>query len=107
MHEASEKELDQYIKDIDQIRHTLKTEDNLPIEKPWTSTSWGICVLAGTIISWLLWKHGITPRLQYLTDWIPVMVIAGFFETLAWIAQSRQEAIPLPAPVPYCCCTVK
>jgi len=95
MHTTSENKLNQYIKDIEQIRHTLKTEDSLLIEKPWALTSWGIWVLIGTLVSWILWKRGAAPRLLYFAVWIPVMAVAGFFETIAWISQSRQESIPL------------
>lgn len=87
--------LEKYIKDVETIRHTLETEEDLLIIKPWALISWGVWTLLGTGLSWLLGSQGFSAHRLYLAVWLPVILIGGFFETIAWIRQTRQEAIPL------------
>ena len=87
--------LEKYIQDVETIRHTLETEDDLLIVKPWALISWGIWTLVGTGLSWLLGHHGFSAHRLYLVVWLPVIAVGGLFETIAWVRQTRQEAIPL------------
>ena len=87
--------LEQYIRDVEVIKHTLETEEGLLIIKPWALISWGIWTLLGTALSWLLGDRGFSSHKLYLAVWLPVILVGGFFETIAWVRQTREEAIPL------------
>ena len=87
--------LEQYIRDVETIKHTLETEEGLLIIKPWALISWGILTLLGTALSGFLGDRGFSSHRLYLVVWLPVIMIGGLLETIAWVRQTREEAIPL------------
>ena len=85
-----------YLKDIETIKSLLIEADEKPLIEYWAFITWGIFIIIGSIIEFIARKYFNFSIKEIIFEiWVPVIVIAGIFETIAWVRKTAKESIPL------------
>lgn len=93
---SDESDISKYFKDIQTIKELLIHQERRPVIAPWVFMSWSIIILVTTILQFILVKT-IDPgyRTIILEVWIPASIVGCIFETVAWLLNSKKEALAL------------
>jgi hypothetical protein len=87
---------DRYMKDIATIKDILLKSEQKPIYEHWAFYAWGILVILGTLIHFIVQRRfEPTVRQLFLEIWLPVMLVAGFIELLTYIRIMSRQALNL------------
>ena len=93
---SNSKSIQKYAKDIETIKSLLIQVEGKPMIENWAFFTWGFLMLIGSL------THYYTVRFMqlataevFLKVWLPVVLIAIFLETIAWIRKMASESIPL------------
>jgi len=85
-----------YLKDIETIKSLLIEADEKPLIEYWAFITWGIFIIIGSVIQFFTANYfslNVTDIIFKI--WVPIMAVAGIFETVAWIQKMAKESIPL------------
>jgi hypothetical protein len=94
--ESKEKDIEKYLEDINTIKSLLIKADEKPLVEYWAFITWGIFIILGTIIHFIAEKYFSFTNVELTFEiWIPVMVVAGIFESIALVQNTNKESIPL------------
>jgi hypothetical protein len=93
---SNSKNIEKYAKDIETIKSLLMQVEGMPMIENWAFFTWGFLMLIGSLM------HYYTVRFMQLSTadvflkvWLPIVLIAIFLETIAWIRKMASESIPL------------
>jgi len=87
---------ERYIKDIATIKDILLKSEQKPIYEHWAFYAWGILVILGAVIHFIVQKRfDPTVRQLFLEIWLPVLLIGGFIELLTYIRTMSRQALNL------------
>ncbi|MBN1797281.1 MAG: hypothetical protein JW822_01800 [Spirochaetales bacterium] len=85
-----------YIEDLKTIKELLIEVEEKPIIESWGFFTWGLCIVLGSIFHYIMEVHfGFKALDIALKVWLPVFLVGGFFECIAYIKRMTKESIPL------------
>lgn len=94
--EDKNQDISKYLNDINTIKSLLIKADEKPLIEYWAFITWGIFVILGTVIHFIVERYFNFTSVELIFEiWVPVIVIAGIFETIAWVQNTVKESIPL------------
>jgi hypothetical protein len=94
--ERTEEDQEKYIRDIATIKDILLKSERKPIYEHWAFYAWGILVILGTLVHFLVQRRfQPTVRQLFLEIWLPVLLIAGFIELVTYIRVMSRQALNL------------
>ncbi len=95
MKESESADIVRYAKDIETIKSVLLQIGEKPLIEHWAYYTWGGLVLAGSLLQYYATKMLAYSIAEVFTlIWLPVILIALFLETIAWIRRMARESIP-------------
>jgi len=87
---------ERYVRDIATIKDILLKSEQKPIYEHWAFYAWGVLVILGTAIHYLVQKRfEPTVRQLFLEIWLPVLLIGGFIELVTYIRTMSRQALNL------------
>jgi len=90
-----EYDISKYADDIKTIKTMLMKVDERPFIENWAFLSWGALCLLGTLAHWVGWKSYLMSHGEiFYKIWVPVLVIGGILETIAWIHRLAKDSLP-------------
>jgi hypothetical protein len=95
MKESEKANIEKYAKDIETIKSILMQAEENPLIEHWAYYTWGGLVLVGSLLQYYATKiltYSIAEVFSMI--WLPVILIALFLETIAWIKRMARESIP-------------
>lgn len=85
-----------YFEDLETIRELMTRYEEQPIVKHWVFYFWGLTVIAGSIINYILYQSiGLRGVDALLRVWVPVFAIGSLGETLGWLFQARDSGMAI------------
>ncbi len=86
----------EYIEDLKTIKDLLIEVEEKPIVESWAFFTWGLCIVLGSIIHYITEVYlGFKVLDLALKVWLPVLLVGGFFESIAYVKRMTKESIPL------------
>jgi hypothetical protein len=96
MEEQNQKRpLEHYLEDVKAVHDLLERHDETSMLEYWAFVVWGVLVLAGTAVHWLLAAYAAGRAIDPLVVWGPVVMLGGLGEVAAWPARVSRESTPL------------
>ncbi len=92
MKEDPEK-MNSYLKDLQEISDLARRNDENPLVEYWDFISWGILLIIGTLLHSLFFPRQLNHAL--LVIWLPIILVGGVVESLAWAAMVKKLQVPL------------
>lgn len=94
--EKKEADLNKYLQDIGTIKSLLlKTEEN-PMIEYWAFITWGLFIILGCILEFITVKYFDFTIIDAMYKiWLPVIIVAGILESIAWVIRTTKESLPL------------
>lgn len=84
------------MQDIATIKELLLKTEQKPIYEHWAFYAWGVLVILGSVIHFLVQRRfDPTVRQLLLEIWLPVLLIAGFIELVTYIRTMARQALNL------------
>ncbi len=88
--------LEKYLNDIKTIKDLLAEVDKRPLYEPWVFYAWGGLVAIGSLIHFLVESRFHLPIGEiFLKVWLPIILLAGFFEVFALIKNLARHSLSL------------
>ncbi len=88
--------IDKYADDLATIKSMLMDVEKRPFLEFWAFYTWGGLIIIGTLIHyWLRISRDMPEPKLYLYVWLPLLLVAAFLETIAWLKQMSKESMPL------------
>ncbi len=86
----------QYLDDLKTIKELLIDVEEKPLVESWAFFTWGFCVVIGSVIHYFTEVYlGFKTFDLIVKVWLPVVLVGGFFESIAYVKRMSKEAIPL------------
>lgn len=96
--EQGEASREEYLEDLKAVRYMLGKYEEKPILEPWAFFTWAAFIALGTAISWIVHTvHPLTPSEGFFLIWMPVVIIGGLFEGMAFLSRMRKDSVPVNA----------
>jgi hypothetical protein len=93
---SNEENRKEYIEDLKTIKGMLIEVEEKPIIESWGFFTWGLCIVLGSIIHYVAEIYfGFQALELTLKVWLPVFLVGGFFESIAYVKRMTKESIPL------------
>jgi hypothetical protein len=90
------KRIEKYAKDIETIKSLLMQVEGKPLIENWAFFTWGFLMLIGSLLHYHTVRFmQLSTAEVFLKVWLPIVLIAIFLETIAWIRKMARESIPL------------
>ncbi|WP_148223916.1 hypothetical protein [Spirochaeta thermophila] len=93
-----DRDLEQYLEDIKEIKRILTEREGYPLVEAWAFFLWGLLVFLGTFLSWWVGRLGWSEHQCFLGVWLPLVVVGAVGETVSWVRQSRRFGMLLFSP---------
>jgi len=91
--EEKQDEIKRYLADLREMKDLVNRYEERPIVEFWDFVSWGVLIVAGTLVHARFFLASMNMAL--LCVWLPVFIIGGFVETLAWFYTVKRFNTPL------------
>ncbi|WP_319476539.1 hypothetical protein [Marispirochaeta aestuarii] len=91
--EADKEELRKYLRDLKEMKDLVARHEERPIVEYWDFVAWGVLLILGTLLHARFFPDTINTAL--LVIWLPVLIIGGFIETMAWVYLVKRLEMPL------------
>jgi hypothetical protein len=93
---SNPKQKKNYLEDLQTIKDLLIEVEEKPMVESWAFFTWGFCCVVGSIGHFITERYfGFLALDLGLKVWLPVFLLGGFFETIAYIKRMNKESIPL------------
>jgi hypothetical protein len=90
------KSIEKYVKDIETIKSLLIQVEGKPMIENWAFFTWGFLMLIGSLMHYYTVRFmQLSTAEVFLKVWLPIVLVAIFLETIAWIRKMARESIPL------------
>jgi hypothetical protein len=93
--DQNQDEMRQYLEDLKEMRDLVQRHEERPIVEYWDFISWGILMILGTLLHARFFAASIDQAL--LVIWLPIIIIGGVIETLAWFYLVNRIGTPITA----------
>jgi hypothetical protein len=91
--EPEKENLRKYLRDLKEMKDLAARHEERPIVEYWDFISWGALLILGTLLHARFFPDAINTAL--LAIWLPVLVIGGLVETMAWVYLVKRLEMPL------------
>jgi hypothetical protein len=91
--EPKNEDIRRYLEDLKEMKDLAARHEERPIVEYWDFISWGILIILGTLLHARFFSMEINKAL--LVIWLPVFIIGGFVEIMAWIYLVNRLKMPI------------
>jgi len=91
--DGKSKDKESYLQDLREIRELTARYEERPMVEYWDFLSWGILIILGTVLHTLFFPAHLNRAL--LVIWLPVVIVGGTVETVAWFYVVSRLEMPL------------
>ncbi len=86
----------EYLEDLKTIKDLLIDVEEKPLVESWAFFTWGLCIVLGSVIHYITEVYFAFSAFDLgLKVWLPVVLVGGFFESIAYVKRMTKESIPL------------
>jgi hypothetical protein len=82
-----------YLEDLREMKDLVQRHEERPIVEYWDFLSWGVLTIIGTLLHARFFAASINHAL--LVIWLPIIILGGVVETLAWFYLTKRIETPL------------
>ena len=91
--EPTNEDIRKYLDDLKEMKDLVTRNEERPIVEYWDFVYWGIFVILGTLLHARFFPTDINKAL--LVIWLPVLIVGGFVETMAWFYLVNRLKTPI------------
>ena len=91
--DPEQQKLEKYLQDLKEIKDLTKRHEEKPLVEYWDFLSWGVLVIAGTLLHTAFLPLKLNTALLFI--WLPIFITGGAVETLAWVVMIRKLQTPI------------
>jgi hypothetical protein len=86
----------EYLDDLKTIKDLLIEVEEKPLVESWAFFTWGLFIVLGSVLHYITEVYFSFSALDLLLKvWLPVILVGGFFESIAYVKRMTKESIPL------------
>ena len=98
----NQEQIETYLDDLKTIKSLLIKVEDTPLIENWVFISWGIIILGGTLLYFILHQLLHIPNTEVALElWLPVILVGCILETIGWVRAHSRQALSLASPRVY------